>query len=890
MLRVLCAIACCAAFAAEAPAAREPAQPLTFEHDIRPLLKAHCFLCHGEEPKPKGELDLRLVRLMTKGGESGPAIVAGKPAESLLIEKLRAGEMPPGDKKLPPHDIDLIARWLEQGAKTAFDEPADPTAAEFSPLERSHWAFQPIAQPPVPQVAHPDLVATPVDAFLLAQLEQQQLAFSPEADRRTLIRRASFDLLGLPPTPVEVEAFVADTAPGAWPRLIDRLLESPHYGERWGRLWLDVAGYADSDGVSDTDPVRPYAFNYRDYVIRAFNADKPLDDFVREQLAGDELLKAPYANLSTDEAERLVATGFLRMGPDGTSGAAADPEQARNDVLAETIKIVTTSLLGLSVGCAQCHAHRFDPISQADYYRMRAIFEPAYDVSHWKAPAARLVSLNSAAERQQMAEVDRQLKQIAAERVAALQAKADEIFAGELQDLDEEQQEQLRAAYAIPADKRTPQQRGLFKPNPKLNVNTGSVYLFEQKWVADLDKTIAARSDAARARRPAERFAQALTEPGGKLPVTHLFYRGDIRQPREIVRPGDLTVLCSAATPPLPDDDPQLPTSGRRTAYARHLTDGRHPLLARVLVNRVWLNHFGRGIVSTPADFGLHGERPSHPQLLDWLAGDLVSGGWRLKQLHKLLMTSTAYRQSSRRTPQLDAVDMENRLLGRMAVRRLEAEMVRDAVLAVSGKLNPKMFGPPVPVMPDDVGQIVLGVDTRDGAGRPTGKLVSLGDEAYRRSVYVQVRRSMPLSMLDTFDAPRLSPNCDLRSSSTVAPQSLLLLNNDFMLEQAAALAERVQKSAGSEPEAQARAAWQTAFAVEPTTTQLTEAGEFLSAATKLFAERAATAKASASAGQNPPPTKAAVAAKIPQRTPAEQALTLFCQALLSSNRFLYID
>jgi len=871
--------------------AAAPGGPLTFERDVRPILKAHCFLCHGEETPHKGNLDLRLARLMRAGGESGPAIVPDKPAESLLVGRIRAGEMPPGDKKLSAGEIDVIARWIEQGARTAYDEPADPAAATFTPVEREHWAFRPISRPSPPPAPDNGPPSNPVDAFLLARLAEKNLTFSAPADARTLIRRAYFDLLGLPPTSVEVDEFVADTAPDAWLRLVDRLLASPHYGERWGRLWLDVAGYADSDGVNEQDPLRPFAYKYRDYVIRAFNADKPLDEFVREQLAGDEALAPPYANLSPQQADCLVATGFLRMGPDGTGVTVADVNQVRNDVLVDTIKIVSTSLLGLSVGCAQCHAHRFDPIPQTDYYRLRAIFEPAYDVSNWRSPSARLVSLMSDADRRRMAEVDQEVKQIGAERGAAYQAKADEIFAQEVAALPEELQELLRVTYHTPADKRTPEQLELFKERPKLNVTTGSVYLFDQKWSIETDKIYAARTAQAKARRPAEDFAQALTEIPGKIPATRVFYRGDITQPREAVQPGELSILSGAETPVIPSDDPKLPTSGRRAVYARHLTDGKHPLLPRVLVNRVWLNHFGRGIVGTPGDFGLAGDRPTHPELLDWLASELTSGGWRLKRIHKLLMTSMAYAQVSRRTPALDAADPDNRLLGRMSVRRLEAEMLRDAVLTVSGTLNPKMFGPPVPVMPDEVGQVVLGVDTRDSAGRPSGKTVLLGSEAYRRSVYVQVRRSMPLSMLETFDAPRLAPNCELRSASTVAPQALLMLNNELIVDEADAFAQRIRGQAGADLGAQIRAAWQAAFAEEPTAAQRADAQEFLAAQTKIFSERdAAEAKAQTTGAPSAPNAGKKAEAKAPPRPPAERALAAFCQALLSSNRFLYID
>ena len=310
---------------------------------------------------------------------------------------------------------------------------------------------------------------------------------------------------------------------------------------------------------------------------------------------------------------------------------------------------------------------------------------------------------------------------------------------------------------------------------------------------------------------PADDFVQCLTEVPGQIPTTKLFARGDFNSPKQDIAPAELTVLNTRGFT-IASDDPQLPTSGRRLAYARHLTDGQHPLVARVLVNRFWMHHFGRGLVATPADFGVLGQPPSHPALLDWLADDFMAGGWKLKRLQRMIVTSTAYRQSSQHRAELDAVDPENRLLGRMSIRRLEAEMLRDALLASSGRLSAKMFGPPVPVTPDDVGQIVVGVDTRDSAGRPTGKVVDLGEDEFRRSIYVQVQRSKPLGMLETFDAPAMSPNCELRASSTNAPQSLLLMNNTFVLQQADAMAQRIEKEVGGDPAAQFQRAWQLAY------------------------------------------------------------------------------
>jgi hypothetical protein len=843
-----------------------------FEADIRPILKANCFHCHGEEETLEGNLDLRLARLMAKGGDSGAAIVAGKPEESLLVQRIVAGEMPPGEKKLTAQQIDVIRRWIAAGAKTARPEPETPLVGDFTEEERNFWSFQPIQNPLVPNALSAVPLRTPVDRFLLAKLQAQELSFSPEADRRTLIRRAYFDLLGLPPTPEAVEEFVSDPSPDAFERRLDELLASPRYGERWGRHWLDVAGYADSDGYTEADPVRTYAFKYRDYVIRAFNADKPFNEFIVEQLAGDELVPLPYENLSPDSADKLAATCFLRMAPDGTASGGVDQNLARNDVIADSIKIVSTSLLGLTVGCAQCHNHRYDPISQTDYYRFRAIFEPAYDWKNWRPPQARLISLWSAEQKlaaKVLADAEYRLSE---QRGRELDAIVQEVFDREVAKLPEAQRPVARAARQTPADKRTPEQQQLLKDHPSLNVDRGSVYLYEHQRIAEFNRLWDQRIAEVRSLRPKDDFVPCLTEVPGQIPPTHLFYRGEFNQPKQTVNPGELQIATLAHPAEIPVDDAQLPTSGRRLAYARQLTDGRHPLLTRVLVNRFWLHHFGRGIVATPGDFGFLGERPSHPELLDWLATRFVADGWSLKRFHRLLLSTTAYRQESIRRSEVDAVDPENRLLGRMSVRRLEAEEIRDAILACSGALSDKMYGSPAPVTVDEVGQIIVGNDNRDSAGRPEGPRKPLGEDEFRRSVYVQVRRSMPLGMLEPFDMASVSPNCELRRTSTVPPQALLMMNNDLVIREAERFAERVRNAAGNEPSAQATIAWTLALNRPPTPEQLSDAVRFLSEQTREIAARIPADQKS-------------------KEPPAEQqALASFCQALLSSNAFLYVD
>jgi Protein of unknown function (DUF1549)/Protein of unknown function (DUF1553)/Planctomycete cytochrome C len=750
----------------------------SFETDIRPILKTYCLDCHGGAEKLSGGLDLRLRRFIVAGGESGTAIQPGTPADSLLLHRIKSGEMPPGEKKVPTDKVQNIERWIAAGAPTAKEEPLklDPGIGITSE-ERAYWAFQPIRRPEVPSVKGAN--RTPIDSFVLAKLESIGLSLNPEADRFTLLKRAYFDLIGLPPSLEETQAFLKDESPSAYDALIDRLLDSKHYGERWGRHWLDVAGYADSEGDGNTDTVRSYIYKYRDYVIKSLNADKPLNQFVIEQLAGDELIPPPYKNMSPETIETLVATGFLRMAADPTASGQGDPETSRNLVVADTIKIVSASLLGLSVGCAQCHDHRYDPIPQADYYQLRAVFEPALNWKNWIIPRDRVVSLYTDIDRAKAAEVEADAGKLQAAYNEKQSKLVEEAFDKALEKFPEDQREVLRAAFKTPGDKRTDEQKKLVATNPGLNVNPGVLYQFNAAAAEELKKDMAV-IQAKRAEKPVEDFISVLTEPAGTSTVTNIFHRGDHRQPTSIVKPADLTIASPVGERfEIPEHDPVLPSSGRRLAWARHLVNGQHPLVGRVLANRIWLHHFGKGIVDTPGEFGILGSRPTHPELLDWLADELVRQGWSLKRLHKLIMTSSVYRQSSRRTEQTAAaIDSDGALYSRFSVRRLDAEIVRDRMLATNGRLDKTQFGPPVEVVEDFAGQVHVKADSA------------------RRSIYIQSRRSKPVSLLSAFDAPVMSVNCDRRISSTVALQSLMLMNGDFMMKQADQLAKRLKLEA----------------------------------------------------------------------------------------------
>ena len=858
---------CCASFSF-ADEHILPNAELSYEKDIRPIFKAACFHCHGEEAELQGSLDVRLRRMLIKGGDSGSAIIAGDASKSYLIERIKSGEMPPEDagKPLSTEQVAIIEKWIDLGAPTLRTEPESiPLGLVITEDDRNWWSFQPVVRPQVPEVESIDRVRTPIDAFILRQLEAKQLTLTPTADRRTLIRRAYFDLLGLPPTPEAVEKFVNDSTENAWETLIDELLASPHFGERWGRHWLDVAGYADSEGVSDTDPERAWAWKYRDYVIQSLNANKPYDQFVREQLAGDEMIAPPYKNLSPEQIEKLTATGFLRMAPDGTMSKEVEAGVARNSVMANTIQIVGSSLLGMTVHCAQCHEHRYDPIPQTDYYRMRAVFEPALDWKNWKTPAQRQISLYTDEDRKQAAELEAEAKKILADRTEKEKEFIEATFQKELAKLPESERDAASAARNENPKKRTVEQKALMKKYPSLNVSAGSLYLYDKK-AADELKKMSAEATKVRAKKPKEEYLRVVSETPGKVPQTFLFARGDHEQPKEEVKPNGLSILQQVSVSiELPENDPTVPSTGRRLAYAKYLTDGKHPLVARVAVNRIWMHLLGRGIVESPADFGRLGLPPTHPQLLDWLASDFVDQGWNIKQTIKSIMLSETYRQGLSNDPHYWQADPDNNLLGSARIKRVEAEVLRDSTLALTGKLNEKAFGPPVPVMADIVGQWVIGKENLN-AGRP-GPVIDMKGEQHRRSIYIQVRRSRPLAVLETFDSPRMDPNCDARSVTTVSTQSLMLMNGAFVREQSEHLGTRVISDAGDEVTAQIRRLWELVFSRQPSDSELADAQQFLTEQTEDLKSRVKK-----------------------DEPPQQLALASLCQVLLGSNEFLYLD
>ena len=841
---------------------------VSFEKDVRPILKAHCFHCHGEEEELGGGLDLRLKRLMLTGGESGPAIVAGQPDGSLLVDYLTSGLMPPEDVAVRPteDEITTIVNWIASGAAVEGPEPATIDRGFYiTNQERQFWSFKPVVRPSLPQVKDQTRAANEIDLFLLEKLESADLSFSDQASKEVLVRRAYLDLTGLPPTPSQVEHFMLDSQPDAYVRLIDDLLSSPRYGERWGRHWLDAAGYADSEGQTDSDAERPWSFFYRDYVVKSFNQGKPYDQFIREQIAGDELVGADRSNLSPEQVEQLTGTGFLRMVSDGT-GAGAGSDEGRNAVVSETVKMVSSSLTGLTVGCAQCHNHRYDPISQKDYYRIRAIFEPALNWKSWVTPQNRKVSLYTSADREAKAKAEEEIKSIEAERVKKQQAYIDATFEKEIAKLPEDVQQSVREAHAAAAKDRTDEQKALIKKYPSTVVTPGNLYLFDRAASDDL-KTYTEKQTKLREALKPEEFLRVLTEPAGEPPVTYVFSRGNFDSPLDAVEPGELSVISGLASMEIPHNAKQINTTGRRTAFAEVLTSGNHPLVSRVMVNRVWAHHFGTGIVDTPGDFGFLGGRPTHPELLDWLADEFVQSGWDIKQLHRIIMTSTAYQQTSNRNAQGNQIDRQKRLLWSMPVRRLESEAVRDGILAVSGMLDEQMAGVPVPVMADITGQWVIGKENLN-AGRP-GPVIDMKGQQYRRSLYVQVRRSRPLAVLEPFDLPELAPNCTKRPSSTVPTQSLELLNSDFVTAQSRFFAVKLTKQS-QDIGHQVSQAWRTAFGKEITDEEKEEAISFVTEMQEVLTKEYESRQLN--------------------DDPIIDAVAVFCQALLSSNQFLYIE
>ncbi len=667
--------------------------------------------------------------------------------------------------------------------------------------EERHWAFVPPARPEVPAPKQADWVRNPIDAFILQGLEEFGLRPAPEADRATLLRRLSFDLTGLPPTPEEVEDFLGDRRPDAYEALVDRLLESPRYGERWARHWLDLARYADSDGF-EFDETRPDAWRYRDWVVGALNRDLPYDEFVRLQLAGDDL--------ALEDPDAAVATGFNRCYPDmvDLNDQGLRRQNALNDIT-ETTGLV---FLGLTIGCARCHDHKYDPIPQVDYFRLQAFFTPARFRDDFPVATAGERARHERAVatwRGEVAAVQASL--------IALEAEAREALApGPPPGLDD----RTRAAFDKAASERDPAEVALvFEALTK----------DRRAPEAEIVGRLSSAQRAERAERlgvlrrlnqsapPALPLARILEEPGGETPPTHVLVRGDYYTKGAEVSPG----FPSCMEDEEPDTRPGTPSSGRRAALARWLTSPDHPLTSRVMANRLWQGHFGRGIVATPSDFGVMGEAPTHPELLDWLAVEFIARGWSLKVMHRLIVASAAYRQSSRGPEEGRSTDPENQLLGRFPRRRLEGEAIRDAMLAASGLLNAEMGGPCVfPELPPELTKL-----SSKGAVWPVSP--DPRDRA-RRGLYVFIRRNLRFPFFEVFDLPDTNASCPRRSVSTVAPQALSLLNGRSADDAARALAGRVGREAGGDDASRVERAYLLTLGRRPDAVELRLALDFL--------------------------------------------------------------
>lgn len=847
---------------------------LTFDKDIMPILRQHCVSCHGQKPK-RGGLDVSTAAGLLAGSDSGPVLVKGSSAKSVLFEKVEGRTMPPPEKKdrLSDADMGLLKQWIDDGAKgmEAVKIVALPKERVVTDQDRAFWAFRKPVAAPFPRVRGADRVRTPVDAFLLAKLEGKGLGFSPDAAKAVLLRRAYLDLIGLPPTPDEVRSFLADPAPDAYERVIDRLLDSPHYGERWGRHWLDVAGYTDSPHCDTQGAFLPVEdWLYRDYVVRAFNQDKPYDRFLIEQLAGDEVVNWRLAKTYTPEIrDALVATGYLRTTPDWTHGDQFQTAY-RNDTMARVVENVSTGLLGLTMGCVRCHTHKFDPIPHEDYYRLMAVFATAYNPEAWLRPHERYLPDISPAEKAPIdkynAEVDARKTEVAKQLDALRGPHRKKLFAAKLATLPKAIQADVETALAIPAAKRDEVQRYLAeKFESSLAVSDAEVlksYSVSERAQAD---KLSGEFGALLSKKKTFGRLQVLWDVG-QPPLIHQLLRGDVRTPGRAVEPGYITVLCPPGEAKLvPAPDVGKESSGRRLAFARWLTSRDHPLTARVMVNRVWQHHFGKGIVATPENFGRSGVPPTHSELLDWLAVDFMEHGWSLKRLHRLLMTSTAYRQSAHRPAEGNAnkaaaLDPENELLWRMNLRRLEAEAMRDTVLAVSGQLDRTMGGAPIPVQSNPDGLVVV----TDKGPTATSK--------FRRSLYIRsLRGSHPtgvgfrLSMFELFDFPEVVINCTRRANSTTPLQSLALINSSFMLEQARHFAERVRGLASEKPK-QIETAFLLAYGRLPTRAETTFCLEYRQTQEQVFRQ-----------------------SKMTDDQAAQRALAGLCSVLLASNEFLYI-
>jgi hypothetical protein len=830
--------------AAAVPATAQRA-PL-FKSEILPVLEKNCVSCHGDQKK-MAALDLSTFTGIMTGGSSGPVIAPGKPERSLLWKLIEADKMPMGGK-LTAAEKQLIKTYIEQGRFPQEEMNAAEQAREaalITPQARNFWSFRKPVKSPVPAVKNNDQAKTAIDAFILAKLEEKGWKMRPEADRSTLLRRAYFGLTGLPPTPAEVAAFLEDRSATAYEKVIDKLLASPHYGEHWGRHWLDIAGYSDTRGdAGDSD--REVSWKYRDYVIKAFNNNKPIDRFILEQVAGDQLVNyKPGSRPSPDQIEPLTATGFLRTTADITDNQTIYEVDKYFDALEKAMETSLSAVTGLTIGCARCHDHKFDPILQKDYYKLMASYQAVWDPENWLAgnlkygpwPSRMILDMEPAKRDAWIKEVTssgaKALRRMDDQREAAYQRYRAELKAG--RELTEERRAQLRTEIEndpdLDVDRNAPKDfitdQELEKRFPELG-----------KWKDEIN---AKRYNRGKSSIKPD-YIEAAWDLSKTPSPTYILMRGNYLAPGAEVKPGIPTVLDDPRDPLKfadPKDHPEWNHTGRRLTLAKWFVSRENPLISRVFVNRVWQFHFGEGIVRTVDDFGVQGARPTHPELLDYLAVTFQEHNWDLKWLTKQIMMSQVYRQSSAEVAAYMSADPSSKLLWRKPPLRLEAETIRDSMLKVSGLLNDKMFGAPEPIKRGPDGQWL----EQDGKANPN-----------RRSLYLAQTRTRPVAFLHAFDAPDMtSDNQGQRFRSALPAQSLALLNSPLVMRASKAFAQQtLEQSKGNFDEALALA-FQAAYSRQPTPQELD------------------IAKKSMAEDSDP-----------------KEGLRLFLQAMMGANDFLY--
>jgi hypothetical protein len=801
-----------------------PEQVKFFEEKVRPILAENCYKCHGSDHQ-KGKLRLDLRELALAGGESGEVIVPGKPDRSLLVEavKWESLEMPPTGK-LSDHQIATLTEWIKLGAPMPKDHGSGSgvelrkTRGVITDEDRQWWAFQPIKAPTIGRGDWSSTLTTGqgfglVDAFVEAKLAEQGLAPTPEADRLTLIRRLTWDLIGLPPTPAEIDAFVADERPDAYERLSDRLLASPRHGEHWARHWLDLVRYAESDGYKQ-DAYRPEAWRYRDYVIRSLNADKPYSRFVLEQLAGDEALPG--------DPDATIATMYLRLGI-----YEYNQRDVRNQwsiILNDLTDVTADVMLGLGMSCARCHDHKFDPILQQDYFRLQAFFAPL----QWRESVPAATSDELAAYQTQLSvweEATTEIRRQIAEIEDPIKRNASRTTLVKFTD-------DLLAMLAKPPAERTPYEAQLAylvefqATDGEGKADIGAKLKGEKKEAWQKLKDQLAQHDTLRPSPVA--FVPGVTDVGPIAPeVTIPGRRSGPGSSDDPIEPGVLSVLDES--PMAIGPSPSSLTTGRRTALAQWIASTDNPLSSRVLANRLWQYHFGRGLCESPSDFGRLGQPPSHPELLDYLASELLAGGWSMKRMHRLMVNSAAYRRASHGPVATAAAEQDplNRWLARMSVRRLSAEQIRDAAIAVTGELDPRL----------------------GGEGGDSGKTA-------RRAVYLKVFRNKHDPVLEVFDVPDGLSTMPVRNLTTTPTQSLFMINGPWMMLRAKAFARRLAEPSSATLDERITSAYRLAYGREPTAEEARAATEFL---------RSSDAD-------------------------EKEALVDFCHVLLNSSEFLYVD